>query len=410
MSIYHIIFLFLLLGVLIEYKKGDTPKWLFRFTFLLLSLFMAFRYGQGTDYYSYCSMYVTMPVTIQEILAYNFAPIEIGWRFLCAGFKLLHVSFKGFVFILSLAEMLLLWRFVSRYCKNKMLALFLSYHTLYLTYFFSAMRQALVIAVFLGLLLEWLLEGKYLRYSLCVLVCSSMHYVSIILLVPVILHRIRLSFTQMVCLTVIGYLAGMVLSLVHVGQMLHGMGLMEEASAYLGETDISVVALMERVLSYIVVVFACYLYMDGREPDYSDQIFNLFKIYSLGIMLYGLLMWSPLISSRLVYMFKLMEIPLICTCIAKCRRARGLVLLYCIGICSMLYVKNIGSYLTQGRYLDFTVQDYPYVSIFNHEKIAEYRKDTGYMIDWLDFEFDQEYIDKLKIDYQNLPPHLQVKE
>lgn len=79
-----------------------------------------------------------------------------------------------------------------------------------------------------------------------------------------------------------------------------------------------------------------------------------------------------------------------------------MVLLYCIMICSLLYFKNIGSYISQGYYFDVNVVQYPYVSVFDRERIAEYRKDTGFAIDWLELEFDEAYIEKLKGDYWTL--------
>ena len=148
MSLYHIVFLILFVGVLIEYVRQDTPKWLYFTSILVLSLMLLLRFGQGSDFYSYNSIYTTMPLDMERIKNYQFFKVEIGWRLLCAGFKMLGFNFSQFLFVISSIELLLLGRFISRYSKNHMLTLFLSYHTLYLTYFFSALRQAFVIAVF----------------------------------------------------------------------------------------------------------------------------------------------------------------------------------------------------------------------------------------------------------------------
>ena len=171
MSLYHILFACLLLGVFIELSHKETPKVYFNICFSVLTLMLCLRFGQGADYYSYNSIFTTMPLTLPELLTYRFGKVEIGWRFLCAAFKLLGCSFPFMIFVLAILEMLLFLRFINRYCKYKLFALFLGYHTFYLTYLFGALRQALVIALFLGLLLEWLLQGKYLRYCVAVCVC-----------------------------------------------------------------------------------------------------------------------------------------------------------------------------------------------------------------------------------------------
>lgn len=400
MSLYHIVFVFLLFGVLIEYNKRETPRWLFRVSFLILVFMMAFRFGQGSDYYSYNSIYNTMPLTFAEIAKYKFMKCEIGWRILCAIFKALGISFVGFVAILSVFEMFMLWRFLSYYCKNQMLALFLGYHTLYLTYFYSAFRQAFVISLFLGLFLEWLLQGKIIRYCIGVLLCATMHSVAWFLLLPIVFYWIKLSFTHTVCLVAIGFSLGIILSIFNVGAYLQESEAINTAESYLGETSISVIALVERVVTYIFVTYTVFLHMEGREPEQKDKLFKLFKIYSLSLILYGILMWSPLISSRAIYLFKIMEIPLLSVCISKTKKARTLITLYCVLLSSLLYYKNIGSYISQGKYTEHTIVNYPYVTIFEAEKMAVYRKDTGYYIDWLDFEFDNEFMRELKEIYE----------
>lgn len=382
MSLYHIVFLFLLFGVLVEFYQKKTPKFLLVVSFLLLSAMMVLRFGQGTDYYSYSLMYATMPRSLAGVMTYTRTKAEIGWRVLFMLSKNMGLSFAGFIFITSAMEMLLLWRFLRRYCENRMLALFLGYHTLYLTYFFSALRQAMVIAIFLGILLEWLLDGKWVRYCIGVLLCSTIHTVSIILLVPVIFLAIDLSFSRVVCITAIGFALGIVFSLVDINRLLARF----LSITYLEENNISLIALLERSCTYILVTYMMYIYVDGIEPDQNDKIFKIYKIYSLSVILYGLLMWSPLISSRTVYILKTVELALISLCIVKCKKARVIVLIYSILLSSMFYVKNISSYIAQGSYVDTSVRNYPYVSIFNRDLIAQKRGDTGEYIEWLELK------------------------
>lgn len=378
MSLYHIVFALLLFGALIEYWQRKTPKWLFYLSFAVLMAMLCLRFGQGTDYTAYRMIYYTIPPSVSGMLAYGYAKAEIGWRLITMLFRMAGLPFEVFVFILSAAQMWLLWRFLKRYCKNKMLALFLCYHTLYLTYLFSAMRQGTVIIVFLGLMLPWLLEGKWVRYCIAAVALVTIHSVALILFVPLVVVCIRLSVEKIIACVLVGFCLGIVLSIFDVGYLIRAIGI-----NYAGESDISLVALVERVASFILVSYVYYLYTDGLAPSETDTYFKIYKLYAFGILLYGLLMWSPLISSRTIFALKALEIPLIATCIDKCRKGRSIVLLYCVLLCSVLYVKNIDSCLDQIQYLNTTVWNYPYYSIWDKEAAIAGRATTSRYYEWL---------------------------
>lgn len=372
MSLYHIVFLGLAAGAVAEHVKKKTPRWLFFLLFAALTAILCLRFGQGTDYFSYASIYRYLPADpIAALDARNHS--EPGWKFLCASFKMLGVSYPIFVSILSLAMMLLLLRFINRFCgERKLLALVILYHTFYMTYLMSTLRQGLVIAVFLGVMLSWLMERKYVRYCLLSVLLATLHSVGIVLLLLPVVNGIHLKVKHMVCLVVVGLLLGLVLSAVDIGVILRQF----VDIYYLKESELSLVALLERIVSFGVVTFCYYLYLGGNEPEPGDRIHSIYKIYALGILLYGLLMWSPLISSRTIYVMKVVEVLLICVCISRCKKAGVIVLSYFLLLSGLLYVKNVDSYLDQGRYKNATVLDYPYVTIFNQKDILNYREDT----------------------------------
>lgn len=378
MSLYHIVFLLLLGGTLFEHYCKKTPKWLYCITFSALTVMLCLRFGQGSDYSAYSMIYYTMPTNIAGVMTWDAGKAEIGWRLLCMVFRKWDLSFPVFVAAVSLLEMAMIGRFVNRFCERKMLALFLSYHTLYLTYCFSAMRQGVVIAVFLGLLLQWLLDGKYLRYCVGVALCCSIHTVALVLLIPLVIRGIRLTVEQIVALVAVGACVGLLLSIFGIGNLLAMLGM-----NYAGESDISLVALAERACTFVLVSYMYHIYLGGQEPDQKDPLFQIYKFYAFGILLYGLLMWSPLISSRTIFVLKILEVPLICTCIGKCRKAANIAVLYCVAICSLLYVKNISSYITQQMYLKDSVWEYPYVSVFDKERAEKIRSKDAPFYEWL---------------------------
>ena len=378
MPLYHIVFLLLLAGAVIEYRQGKTPKRLYGLCFLVLTAMLCLRFGQGTDYVSYRMIYYTIPADLAGTINYGYAKAEIGWRLITMLFRMAGQPFEVFVFLLSLLQMGLLWRFVKRFCRCRCLALFLGYHTLYLTYLFSAMRQGTVILIFLGIMLPWLLEGKWGRYFLTSLLLTTIHPVSLILLVPMAALCIRISVKHIVALVAVGFCVGILFSVCDVGLLLSVI-----VPSYAAETEISIVAVAERIASFVVVTYMYYLYCDGLEPDAEDPFYKIYKIYAIGILIYGVLMWSPLISSRTIYSLKALEIPLITTCILKCRKGKLMCLMYLVLLCSVLYIKNIGSCITQAEYLDTTVWNYPYYSIWDQEAAIASRAKTSKYYQWL---------------------------
>ena len=378
MPLYHLVFALLLFGVIIEFWQRKTPKALYVLCFLVLTAMLCLRFGQGTDYVSYRMIYYTIPANLAGTINYGYAKAEIGWRLLNMVFRMAGLSFEVYVFVLSLVQMWLLWRFVKRFCHYRILALFLGYHTLYLTYLFSAMRQGTVIVVFLGVMLPWLLEGKWGRYFITSILLTTIHPVSLILLVPMVALMIRISVKHTVALVAVGFCLGILLSICDVGLLLSVI-----VPSYAGETEISIVALAERMASFVVVTYMYYLYNDGLEPDGEDPFYKIYKIYAIGILIYGVLMWSPLISSRTIFSLKALEIPLITTCMVKCRKGKMIVLLYLVLLCSVLYLKNISSCITQAEYINTTVWNYPYYSIWDQKAAVASRAKTSKYYEWL---------------------------
>lgn len=371
MSLYHIVFLWLILCAVLEHISQKTPKVLFALSFLALSAMLCLRFGQGTDYFSYASIYNNVPGNPVQALT---APVhaEVGWKLLCSVFRAVGASFPVFIFFLSVYLMTMLLRFLKLFGgQRKMLILLLCYHTLYMSYFMSILRQAVIIATLLGLLLSWLLQKKYLHFCLVSLALSSLHSIALLLLLLPLLRGVQLKVKQCLALVILGFAVGAAFCLVDIPAILMRF----KEHVYFRDAEISVMAIAERLFSFAVVTFVYYLHFQGTEPDQDDPLHIIYKTYVIGMFLYGVLMWSALISSRSVYIFKVVEICLLCVCLPACKKSKHLVFVYFVALAALLYVKNIDSYLVQGAYENASVISYPYVSVFDQREILNYRSD-----------------------------------
>lgn len=165
MSLYHIVFIWLFVMTVVEHIRKGTNRYVFFGTYLFLTVMLCIRFGQGQDYFSYASIYyLEVPDSFGKLFD-SPGRIEIGWQVLCILGKKLSMSFPIFIALISLYIMAVFYRFLRLYCKlREMLALMLCYHTLYLTYFMSILRQAVIVATFLGVLLPWIMKKRYIPY------------------------------------------------------------------------------------------------------------------------------------------------------------------------------------------------------------------------------------------------------
>ena len=95
------------------------------------------------------------------------------------------------VAVIALFQMLCIYRAIMKYSPYKLFSLLLVYPTIYLTYFFSAIRQGIVIAFFLGFMLEWIFTDKWLKYVVSCLVLATFHSSALVLLPLVFIKKIN---------------------------------------------------------------------------------------------------------------------------------------------------------------------------------------------------------------------------
>ena len=373
---------------LLEITNMIKPKTKIFYVFAGILLFMlCFRYGQGTDYNAYEVQYTSLNSTSSlfiNLLDHG----ELGWYVLLMSFKRLGCSFSVFLGILSFVMMASTIRVINKYSPYRILSLLLFYPTFYLTYYYSAIRQGIVLSIFLGFGIQWLIEKKYIKYFIMVVVLLMLHASAVVLfIIPVALvfkdkRPAKYIIAALGFMVVAGY-----------------TGILNSLAARFGihpsyfTVSISYMAILLRaILFYIVHI----MYKASRnELNAENRIEDvMYYIYVVGFIMYIMFAFSGTLSQRMTMPMKGIEIILIPMLAAKINnyRKEGLIsrtkpFLYLgIGGSSILLVmavvvlaldvemvKNINSYLVQGNYYDWVnVFNYPYVSVFNKEDIFKY--------------------------------------
>lgn len=353
----------------------------FAFTFIILTVFLCLRYGQGTDFPAYELVYELAPSKLKlhsGIYSSNTVSVEYGWWILNNVFKSLGFSFSGFIFVLSLVEMVLIERFVRKvgYARYKVLILLLAYPTVYFTYMFSALRQGLVVSIFLGIMLPWFINKKYARYLLMLALVFFFHKASIILILLLFVDFV--SIKQLKYLLIPSFGVGLVSSRVF-APILVQLG----KSNYVESVGISPFALLERIVMLGIILYLYEKYSEHKNGNENIALDKILKFYLLGICVYFVLVLFPLVASRLCIFFKLFDIwliPQMLPSAVKKRRVEVLAILFAI-TCLMTY-KNIETAIIEGNYFsDVKTVKFPYVTVYNKEDVRAYRDSKYYDID-----------------------------
>lgn len=375
MSPYIIVASILFVLSIYEFINGNTPKFGYAISIGILSIMLVFRYGQGTDYFGYYWIYtkISPEINLSQLMDSSIHT-EAGWKFVCVIFKMLGASFEMLVVVVSIIEMFLLNKFVNKYCRYKIFSLLLSYHTLYLTYLFSALRQGLVICVFLGVLYDWYAEKKYLHYVIGVLLCTTLHTSAIVLLLIFLLKCRKLNNLKTIeWLIIFAWGAGIVLATGIFNFALQKI-LPNSVMVYFSNNTVSI-ALLERICSYVFVTIIYVKYLKNKKCERISYVSDFMKLYSIGIFLYGATIWVPLVSSRFTFYFKVLEIAIVSSTLAECKKIREIIFAYFLALSLVMFVKNVGNYIYEGDYFDgVTVLNYPYVSMIEKNEIFNYRE------------------------------------
>ena len=364
MSLYIIVGIVLLLCSWYEFSVKRTNKALYYTLFFGLMLMLCLRYGQGTDYFAYQYIYELLPKTLNPITlaASSSLHSEIGWKFLCAFSRILGLHFYVFVAIIGVITMYFLHLFIQKYCPLKITALFIAYPTLFLTYIFSGMRQALVICFFLGVLLDLYLKKKHTLYFILVLLCSLIHTSSLILLV---LLLGRINSKQQDQFIVFSWFIGVLFAVLNIRISFLGRVFTNE------DSSISYIAVAERLLTYIVIrhIYGNYKRHTNEKNEFLDTIMY---IYSICMLLYGIFFSMPTVASRTCYFFKAVEIVVITVLLNNSKKVHSeasFLYTYIALLALVMLYKNIDSYIMQGNYYKAyrSAWSFPYNNIFIEE-------------------------------------------
>lgn len=351
---YYIPLIILAILAFLEYKY----KWKYAYFigFMMLTLMLCLRYGQGTDYFGYLRNYHVAD-----------DHSELGYMILCKVFQYFKIRYEYLNGFIGLMTMLCFNRAIIKYSPWKNFTLMLIYPTLFLTYCFSATRQGFVIAFFLGFMLEWLEDEKWIKYLLACLVLATLHISALVLIPAVIINKFSVKKIYiMLCAAIV---AAVILYCLpaSVIQMIP----LDQVRYYLGSHSVSVIGLAERC-AMMLGIGALWEYLSRKGNTIIGQAEFLYKVYIYGFSIAIILMPWGLLSSRMSASLKATEILLLPILVLslKAEHFKWIGRLATVMLVSYIFVmttKNLYSYIQQGEpfYNGYNPITYPYINIVN---------------------------------------------
>ena len=371
---YTVIFLSLFILSLIEILTKCINTTIFKIIFFAMTLMLVFRYGQGADYVIYEHEYNI--ILLRDNLK-TFILLKGDYLFwiLMAVFKYLSIPFEVLVGIIALFSMKCLYKFITRHSKHKFISLFIFY-CLFYVYFDTLFRQSIALSIVLCYVFEYVIEEKYSKAILFCIIASLFHQSALIVIVGILLLKFKvlsnknILFISIFCviLSYFGVFEGFINVL--------PFSLRSRMMWYVHSQG-NFIAFFNRLTIYIIILLL--IGFNSRARTLSEKEKLLIRMYSYFLLVYCIFFKVNLVASRLDVYFRAIEIILVPNLIYGLKgkyfyKSAPFILIIVIGLnfyWGINYYKNIQMFLYQGNYYTNKVYEYPYISVFNKDKIYE---------------------------------------
>lgn len=362
MSIFWILFLTVGVSSYLEIWKKNKNEKIGRILLIInlcfITLLLMFRYGEGSDYPNYESIYNSFGQAenfLSAAISWGYTR-EIGFFFLNWIMARVGLPFQALLIVIAIAEAPLVYGFLDRYCRGfRCTGLLLLIPSYFFIYQMSALREGLIIAIFLGVLLPLQEKRKWFCYYLIAALCLLIHSLAVVYLLCPLVIRIHERILEVISIAAasVSIVVRLILFLLKDprGGDLFGM-----------------------MLRILMLGAVCVAFHFIKTDGFSKQ---LFQIFAFGEIIYFGLIWiNSFAASRTFETVRAVGIAVVVTALGRCGKKlvlfwNTIFLLYA----GAVFSKNLDMRIKSGLKDFVRVYNYPYVTIFQKEKIDDYRID-----------------------------------
>lgn len=363
-----------------EWRRG-TNKFVYLISLTGLFIFFSLRYGQGTDYLTYLSIYANVqPLSaLPSYAAFQYNKVEVGFFYLMSFFRMLHAHYVVFVACVTLFSLLMIDRFLRRFTTLPIFGLTCFFAVYSLVYMESGIRQLISLSIALGWVFPAWQQRRRISALAGIAVATLMHNSAIVMLLVLLLRKENTLFFidwKKKTIAIVLAIGAALVFVVNFVNLMPAISLLPArleytiSSYYLENNHVSITALANRTL-FMAIVFFLALRVKNEMSLREKFLFNL---YVIGFCVYVAFMSFDLIASRTNVYFRIVEIALIPALmvrnrdfVSRLRVAFPAMLL----LISFLYVKDISAVMDYAEYYNSKPWEYPYITIFNSERLLD---------------------------------------
>lgn len=290
-------------------KETLISKYSLRQTYLLCGLFIiafsliaGIRYGIGKDYYSYQAIFHF----VRNFSDYNY--LEPGFRFIISFVKLMGISEKFLFFIFAFISLFFLFIGIRKNSHSPVLSAFIFLLVFYIGYTFNAMRQGVVMSIFI-FILDDIEKRKLKKVTFFTILGMTMHYSAVFILVGYFFNKIKITRKKYILMTIL--LFGIILTSNLWADIITGLApgvVKAKLNLYSENFELGVdfISIMQRLL--LLTPFLIYY---PKLSENNEKFQGIFKLYFLGFVLYSIFSFQDTFATRVNMLFRILEIILL---------------------------------------------------------------------------------------------------
>lgn len=329
-------------------------------TWLFLTLLIGFRFQVGGDTISYMNDYNWQ--TGLENWDFNLKDkFQPGYTLLCSLAKSISSEFYVFQLLHAAIVNTLLFIFINKYTRFFFASLLSVFFTCYLYLTTEILRETIAVLIFV-LNYKSLLQGKWVRYYLGILLCCTFHLSAIFLIVLPFLCKIKIN-KYFLLLLIITFVA-----MVFLKNILNTLSqftlLADKLNSYKELTSTGLLAdILNLFRSCIFPLCYCLVAKFICKQDVKFE--NMIAIMSLlGVAAF----FSPIIFNRATNYFILFySISIADFCVQSLRQYKIAIRRYALALTLCFFISYSSGYIMYGRYQRWV----PYYSIFNPKSVDQ---------------------------------------
>lgn len=323
------------------------------FIVLVMTFFVGFRYQTGTDYNEYLNIWMYSPSIHDSAFFTTYTHIEPGFKLLIEFCKSISAEPYLFFFINSFLCFSLLWgglyRLSKRYEFNVCLSLFIYCCLFLIPYPMNAMRQALVMSLFLFAIPD-IIDRKLIRVLFISLIGYSIHSTSMFILVTYFLFYYKGDYKKIFIYTLL-----VSLSLLIYNPLTYIVEVISPGKYALFKETWGGGEFYNALVRFFIYIVLSYISFKSKS---SYAILSLMKFmmvaYSLGFIFYFAFFDASMLATRMNMFFRLLEILIIPLALTGFNIKSRMVILFIILVVTLPYY-YVASTNPQNQYNAFFI-------------------------------------------------------